>query len=110
MMNLDSISKGRALTLPTKVYIVKVKAMVFSVVMYGHERWTIKKAERQRIDAFKLGYWRRLLRVPWTARRSNCQASVVYAPRFFVSSQQKFGVTDIKAPWRVTALGGLTVF
>ena len=108
-MTLDSISKGRALTLPTKVYIVKVKAMVFSVVMYGYERWTIKKAERQRIDAFKLGYWRRLLRVPWTARRSNCQVSVVYAPRSFVSSQQKFGVRDTKAPWWVTGLGGLTV-
>ena len=71
MMNLDSVLKSRAFTLPTKVYIVKVKAMVFSVVMYSYERWTIKKAECQRIDAFELGYRRRLLRVPWTARRSN---------------------------------------
>ena len=71
MMNLDSLLKSRAFTLPTKVYIVKVKAMVFSVVMYSYERWTIKKAECQRIDAFELGYRRRLLRVPWTARRSN---------------------------------------
>ena len=68
MTNLDSILKSRDITLP-KVRIVK--AMVFPVVMYGCESWTIKKAERQRIDAFKLWYWRRLLRVPWTARRSN---------------------------------------
>ena len=71
MMNLDSILKSRAFTLPTKVYIDKVKAMVFSVVMYSYKRWTIKKTKCQRIDAFKLGYRRRLLRVPWTARRSN---------------------------------------
>ena len=69
MTNLDSILKSRDITLPTKVPIVK--AMVFPVVMYGCEGWTIKKAERQRIDAFKLWCWRRLLRVPWTARRSN---------------------------------------
>ena len=69
MTNLDSILKSRDLTLPTKVYIVK--AMVFPVVMYGCESWTIKKAEHQRIDAFELWYWRRLLRVSWTARRSN---------------------------------------
>ena len=67
--NLDSILKGRDITLPTKVHLVK--AMVFPVVMYGCESWTIKKAERRRIDAFKLWCWRRLLRVPWTARRSN---------------------------------------
>ena len=67
--NLDSILKSRDITLPTKVHLVK--AMVFPVVMYGRESWTIKKAECQRIDAFKLWYWRRLLRVPWTARRSN---------------------------------------
>ena len=69
MTNLDSILKCRDITLPTKVHLVK--AMVFSVVMYGCESWTIKKAERRRIDAFELWYWRRLLRVPWTARRSN---------------------------------------
>ena len=69
MTNLDSIFKSRDITLPTKVRLVK--AMVVSVVMYGGESWTIKKGERQRIDAFELWYWRRLLRVPWTARRSN---------------------------------------
>ena len=69
MTNLDSIFKSRDITLPTKVHLVK--AMVFPVVMYGCESWTVKKAERRRIDAFKLWCWRRLLRVPWTARRSN---------------------------------------
>ena len=68
MTNLDSILKSRDITLPTKVHLVK--AMVFLVVMYGCENWTIKKAQRQRIDAFELWCWRRLLRVPWTARRS----------------------------------------
>ena len=66
---LDSILKGRDITLPTKVHLIK--AMVFSVVMYGYESWTIKKAEHRRMDAFELWCWRRLLRVPWTARRSN---------------------------------------
>ena len=69
MTNLDSIFKSRDITLPTKVRLVK--AMVFPVVMYGCESWTVKKAECQRIDVFKLWCWRRLLRVPWTARRSN---------------------------------------
>ena len=69
MTNLDSILKSRDITLPTKVHLVK--AMVFPVVIYGCYSWTIKKAERQRIDAFELWCWRRLLRVPWTARRSN---------------------------------------
>ena len=69
MTNLDSILKSRDITMPTKVHLVK--AMVFPVVMYGCESWTVKKAERQRIDAFELWCWRRLLRVPWTARRSN---------------------------------------
>ena len=69
MTNLDSIFKSRDITLPTKVSLVK--AMVFPIVMYGCESWTIKKAERRRIDAFELWCWRRLLRVPWTARRSN---------------------------------------
>ena len=69
MTNLDSMLKSRDITLPTKVRLVK--AMVFPVVMYGCESWTVKKAERWRIDAFELWYWRRLLRLPWTARRSN---------------------------------------
>ena len=67
--NLDSIFKSRDITLPTKVHLVK--AMVFPVVMYACESWTVKKAERRRIDAFEVWCWRRLLRVPWTARRSN---------------------------------------
>ena len=69
MTNLNSILKSRVITLPTKVSLVK--PMVFPVVMYGYESWTIKKAEHQRIDVFELWCWRRLLRVPWTARRSN---------------------------------------
>ena len=69
MTNLKSMLKSRDITLPTKVHLVK--AMVFPVVMYGCESWTVKKAERRRIDAFQLRCWRRLLRVPWTARRSN---------------------------------------
>ena len=69
MTNLDNIFKSRDITLPTKVHLVK--AMVFPVVMYGCESWTVKKAECPRIDAFELWCWRRLLRVPWTARRSN---------------------------------------
>ena len=69
MTNLDSIFKSRDITLPTKIHLVK--AMVFPVVMYGCESWTVKKAEHRRIDAFELWHWRRLLRVPWTARRSN---------------------------------------
>ena len=69
MANLDSILKSRDITFPTKVHLVK--ALVFPVVMYGCESWTIRKAEHRRIDAFELWCWRRLLRVPWTARRSN---------------------------------------
>ena len=69
MINLDSILKSRDITLPTKVHLVK--AMVFPVVMYGCENWTVKKAEHRKIDAFELWCWKRLLRVPWTARRSN---------------------------------------
>ena len=69
MSNLDSILKSRDITLPTKVHLVM--AVVFPVVMYGCESWTMKKAERQKIEAFELWCWRRLLRVPWTARRSN---------------------------------------
>ena len=69
MTNIDSILKGRDITLPTKIHLVK--AMVFPVVMYGCEIWTIKKADCRRIDAFELRCWRRLLRVPWTSKRSN---------------------------------------
>ena len=83
---LDSIFKSRDITLPTKVHLVK--AMVFPVVMHGCESWTIKKAERRRIDAFELWRWRRLLRVPWTARRSN--QSILKAWVFF-------GRTDVEA-------------
>ena len=69
MINLDSILKSRDMTLPTKVHLVK--AIVFPVVMYGYESWTIKKAEHRRIDAFEMWCWRRLWRVPWTAKRAN---------------------------------------
>ena len=77
MTNVDSILKSRDITLPTKVHIVK--AMVFPVVVYGCERWTINKAECQRIDAFELWCWRRLLRVPWTAMRSIKETSPKYS-------------------------------
>ena len=80
MANLDNISKSRDITLPTKVHLVK--AMVFPVIMYGCESWTIKKAERQRIDAFELWCWRRLLRVPWTARRSNQSSLKEISPEY----------------------------
>ena len=80
MTNLDSVLKGRDITLPTKVRLVK--AMVFPVVMYGCESWTIKKAEHQRIDAFKLWCWRRLLRVPWTAKRSNQSVLKEISPEY----------------------------
>ena len=85
MTNLDSILKGRDVILPTKIHLVK--AMVFPVVMYGCESWTIKKAECQRNDAFELWCWRRLLRVPWTARRSN---------QSIIKSWVFFGRTDVK--------------
>ena len=80
MTNLDSILKSRDMTLPTKVLLVK--AMVFPVVMYGCESWTIKKAEYQRTDAFELWYWRRLLRVPWTSRRSNQSTLKEISPEY----------------------------
>ena len=80
MTNLDSIFKSRDIILPTKVRLVK--AMVFPVVMYGCESWTIKKAERQRIDAFELRCWRRLLRVSWTARRSNQSILKEISPKY----------------------------
>ena len=80
MTNLDSILKSRDITLPTKICLVK--AMVFPAVMYGCESWTIKKAERQIIDASELWYWRRLLRVPWTARRSNQSILKEVSPKY----------------------------
>ena len=80
MTNIDSILKSRDITLPTKVCLVK--AMVFPVVMYGCESWTIKKAEHQRIDAFEQWCWRRLLRVPWTARRSNQSILKETSPKY----------------------------
>ena len=89
MTNLDSILKSRDITLPTKVRLVK--AMVFPVVMYGCESWTVKKAKHRRIDAFGLWCWRRLLRVPWTARRSNQSISDGDQPWDF------FGRNDAKA-------------
>ena len=78
MTNLDSIFKSRDITLPTKVHLVK--AIIFPVVIYGCESWTIKKAEGRRIDAFELWCWRRLLRVPWTARRSNQSILKEFSP------------------------------
>ena len=80
MTNLDSILKSRDITLPTKVRLVK--AMVFPVAMYGYESWTIKKAERQRIDTFELWCWRRLLRVPWTAKRFNLSIPEEISPEY----------------------------
>ena len=80
MTNLDSILKSTGITLPTKVHLVK--AMVFPVVMYGYESWTIKKAECQRIDAFELWSWRRLLKVSWTARRSNQSTLKEMSPEY----------------------------
>ena len=80
MTNLDSIFKIRDITLPTKVCLVK--AMVFPVVMYGCDRWTVKKTEHQRIDGFELRCWRRFLRVPWTARRSNQSSLKEISPEY----------------------------
>ena len=80
MTNLDSIFKSRDITLSTKVHLVKT--MVFPVVMYGCESWTIKRAQCQRIDAFEMWYWRRLLRVPWTARRSNQSILKEISPKY----------------------------
>ena len=85
MTNLDSILKSRDITLPTKVHLVK--AVVFPVVMYGWESWTIKKAECQRIDAFELWCWRRLLRVPWIARRSNQSILKDISPEYSLEGQ-----------------------
>ena len=106
MRNLDSIFKSRDITLPTKVHLVK--AMVFPVVMYGCESWTIKKAEHQRIDAFELWYWRRLLRVPWTARRSDQSILKETSPRCSLEGLmlrlklQYFGHFMESDSWKVT--------
>ena len=89
MTNLNSILRSRNVTLPTKVHLVK--AMVFPMVMYGCKSWTIKKAKHRRIDAFDLWYWRRLLRVPWTARRSNQSILKEISPELFI------GRTDVEA-------------
>ena len=85
MTNLDSILKSRDITLPTKVHVVK--AMVFPVVMYGCESWTLKKAEGQRIDAFELWCWRRLLRIPWAARRSHQSILKEISPEYSLEGQ-----------------------
>ena len=85
MINLDSILKSRDITLPTKVHLVKV--MVLPVVMYGCERWTVKKAEHRRIDAFELWCWRSLLRVPWTARRYNQSIIKEINPEYSLEGQ-----------------------
>ena len=114
MTNLESILKSRDITLPTKVHLVK--AMVFPVVMYGHESWTIKKAERRKIDAFELWCWRRLLRVPWTARISNQSILKEISPGcpleglMLKLKLQYFGhlmwrVTHWKKPWCWEGLG-----
>ena len=97
MTNLDSIFKSRDITLPTKVHLVK--AMVFPVVMYGCESWTVKKAERRRIDAFELWCWRRLLRVPWTTRRSNQSVLKEISPEYSLEGlmlKQKLWPPDVK--------------
>ena len=105
MTNLDSLLKSRDITLPTKIHLVK--AMVFPVVMYGCESWTVKKAERWRIDAFELWCWRRLLRVPWTARRSNQSILKEISPEYSLVGLmlklklQYFG--DLM--WRTDSLG-----
>ena len=87
MTNLDSILKNRDITLPTKVCLVK--AMVFPMVMYGYENWTRKTAERRRIDAFELWCWRRLLRIPWTARKSNQSILKEINPEYSLEGQPR---------------------
>ena len=85
MTNLDSVLKSRDITLPTKVCLVK--AIVFAVVMYGRESWTVKKAEHQRIDAFELWCWKRLLRVSWTTRRSNQSILKEISPEYSLEGE-----------------------
>ena len=105
MTNLDSLLKSRDITLPVKVH--PVKALVFPVVMYGCKSWTVKKAECWRIDAFELWCWRRLLRVPWTARRSNLSILKEISPEYLLEGLMLklkllyFGhLTHLKRPWR----------
>ena len=113
MTNLDSIFKSRDITLPTKVHLVK--AMVFPVGMYGCESWTVKKAECQRIDAFELWCWRRLLRVPWTARRSNQSMLKEISPGCFLEGMmlklklQYFGhlMRRVDSSEKTLILGGI---
>ena len=97
MSNLDSILKSRDINLPTKVCLVK--AMVFPVVMYGYESWTIKKAECRRIDAFELWCWRRLLRVPWTARRSNQSTLKEINPEYSIGRTDAEAKTETPMLW-----------
>ena len=112
MANLDSIFKSRDITLPTKVHLVK--AMVFPAVMYGCESWTVKRAEHRRIDAFELWYWRRLLRVPWAARRSN-QSILKISPGISLEGMmvklklQYFGhlMWRVNSLQRILMLGGI---
>ena len=107
MTNLDSILKNRDIILPTKVY--RVKAMVFPVVMYGSESWTIKKAEHQRIDAFEQWCWRRLLRVPWTSRRSNQSILKETSPWCSLEGLQYFGhlMRSVDSLEKTLMLGGI---
>ena len=115
MTNLDSILKTRDITLPTKVHLVK--AMVFPVVMYGCESWTVKKAERRRIDAFELWCCRRLLRVPWTARRSNQSILMEISPGISLEGMmlklklQYFGrlMQRVESLEKILMLGGIGV-
>ena len=104
MTNLDSILKSRDITLPTKVHLVK--AMVFPVVMYGCECWTMKKAECQRIDAFELWCWRRLLRVPWTARRSNQSILKEISPEYSLEGL----MLELKLQYLATCCEELTLW
>ena len=103
IVNLDSILKSRDISLPTKVHLVK--AMVFPVVMYGCESWTMKKAERQRIDAFELWCWRRLLRVSWTARRSNQSILKEISPG--ISLEGMMLKLEELIHWKTLMLGGI---
>ena len=115
MTNLDGILKSRDITLPTKVRLVK--AMVFPVVINGYESWTVKKAERQSIDAFELWCWRRLLRVPWTAKRSNQSILKEISPGYPLQGlilklkPQDFGhlmrrVDSLEKTWMLGGIGG----
>ena len=96
MINLDCILKSRDITLSTKV--CRVKAMVFPVVMYGCESWTIKKAKRRRIDAFEMWYWRRFLRVPWTTRRSNQSILKEFSPVYSLEGHAEAEVSILWLP------------